>query len=306
MTAEDNKHDEAEFDAFLQGRGELARKLQGLPQPSPSAALDAAILAQAEALAAAAAPVREAANDALASNTAKPRKPHFMMRWSTQLAMAASVVLATLVTLRWQNEPAVEPAEQAEKIEQPVQVAQAPQAEPPAPPAAAVAAPPPPAASKPHNAPAASRPKAARQDAPPAAPAPAQAKTSGPEADSNAQLGAAETVIHQNYAAAPEPLARKEAADARIRAIVVPAPPAAVAAAPALAAPAPAVAPAPVAAQAKPEVNAKAEAWLSVIEEMIKAGLRRDAKEEWEKFDKAYPAYPVPEKLREQIKTLEK
>jgi hypothetical protein len=294
MTAEDNKRDDAEFEAFLQGRGELARKLQGLPQPSPSAALDAAILAQAEVLAAAAAaaPVSGAANDALAPNTAKPRKPHFMMRWSTQLAMAASVVLATLVTLRWQNEPVMEPAEQAEKIEQPAQDAQAPQTEPSAPPVA----------SKPHAAPAASRPKAAKQDAPPVAPAPAptQAKTSVPEADSNAQLGPTETAIRQNYAAAPEPFARKEAADARVRAIVVPAPSAAVAAAPAPSAPAPAV------VQAKPEVNAKAEAWLSVIEEMIKAGLRRDAQEEWEKFDKTYPAYPVPEKLREQIKTLEK
>lgn len=104
----------------------------------------------------------------------------------------------------------------------------------------------------------------------------------------------------QNYAAAPEQFARKETADSRARALVVPAPPAAIAAAPAPSAPAPVVPP------PKPEANAKAEAWLSVIEEMIKAGLRRDAQEEWEKFDKAYPAYPVPEKLREQIRTLGK
>ena len=295
MTAEDSKHDDAEFEAFLQGQGDLARKLRGLPQPSPSAALDAAILAQAEALTAAAAPVREAANDAPPLKTGKPGKPHW--RWSTQLALAASVVLATLVTLRWQNEPVVEPAEPARKIEQPVQVAQAPQAEAP-PPAAPAAAAPPPAAGKQRAAPEPARPKPARQQPPPAASAPAQAKADTGVADSNPQPGAAETATRQNYAAAPEQLARKETPDSRVRAMAVPAPP--VAAAPAPSAPAPVVAP------VKPEASTKAEAWLSVIEEMIKAGLRRDALDEWEKFNQAYPGYPVPEKLSAQIKALEK
>lgn len=36
--------DDAEFEAFLKGDGELSRALQGMPQPAPSAALDAAIL----------------------------------------------------------------------------------------------------------------------------------------------------------------------------------------------------------------------------------------------------------------------
>lgn len=296
MTAEDNKHDDAEFEAFLQGQGDLARKLRGLPQPSPSADLDAAILAQAEALTAAAVPVREAANDAPPPKTGKPGKPHW--RWSTQLALAASVVLATLVTLRWQNEPVVEPAEPARKIEQSVQVAPAPQAEAPAPAAPAAAAPPP-AADKQRTAPPPARPKPARQQPPPAASAPAQAKAGGGGvADSNPQPGAAETVIGQNYAAAPEQLARKETPDSRVRAIIAPAPK--VAAAPAPSAPAPAVVP------AKPEASAKAEAWLSVIGEMIKAGLRQDALDEWEKFNQAYPGYPVPEKLSAQIKALEK
>ncbi|MDB5769266.1 MAG: hypothetical protein JWQ61_4080 [Collimonas fungivorans] len=295
MTAEDNKHDDAEFEAFLQGQGDLARKLRRLPQPSPSADLDAAILAQAEALTAAAVPVREAANDAPPPKTGKPGKPRW--RWNTQLALAASVVLATLVTLRWQNEPVVEPAEPARKIEQPEQVAQAPQAEAP-PPAAPAAAPPPPAAGKQRTAPQPARPKPARQEPPPAASAPAQAKAEAGVADSNPQLGAAETATRQNYAAAPEQLARKETPDSRVRAIVIPVPKVA-------AAPEPSV-PAPVVAPAKPEASTKAEAWLSVIEEMIKAGLRRDALDEWEKFNQAYPGYPVPEKLSTQIKALEK
>lgn len=37
-------NDDAEFEVFLKGEGDLARALQGVPQPSPSAALDAAIL----------------------------------------------------------------------------------------------------------------------------------------------------------------------------------------------------------------------------------------------------------------------
>ncbi|AMP05636.1 hypothetical protein [Collimonas pratensis] len=56
----------------------------------------------------------------------------------------------------------------------------------------------------------------------------------------------------------------------------------------------------------KQESTERAEAWLSAIDEMLKAGLRQDALEEWDKFKRAYPNYPVPEKLRAQIRLLQK
>jgi len=61
-----------------------------------------------------------------------------------------------------------------------------------------------------------------------------------------------------------------------------------------------------VAPPGKAESTPRAEAWLSAIDEMLKAGLRQDALEEWEKFKRAYPDYPVPEKLSAQIRLLKK
>jgi hypothetical protein len=45
----------------------------------------------------------------------------------------------------------------------------------------------------------------------------------------------------------------------------------------------------------------RAANWLHVIDEMLKAGLRSEAQEEWGKFRLAYPDYPVPEQLTRQI-----
>jgi hypothetical protein len=45
--------------------------------------------------------------------------------------------------------------------------------------------------------------------------------------------------------------------------------------------------------------------WLAAIDEMLRAGLRRDAVEEWEKFRAAYPDYPVPAATSDQIKALQ-
>jgi hypothetical protein len=56
------------------------------------------------------------------------------------------------------------------------------------------------------------------------------------------------------------------------------------------------------AAAAKPAEAARAQAWLNVIDEMLKAELRQDALSEWAKFRLAYPDYPVPETLRARIK----
>ncbi|WP_211473573.1 hypothetical protein [Collimonas humicola] len=349
MTSEDsNRLDDAEFEAFLQGEGELARQLRGLPQPSPSAALDAAILAQADALAKAEAPAPQAANDALSGKAAKPGKPHLLMRWSTQLAMAACTVLAVLAvlaTLRWQAEPVVQPYDAA------------PQAEPAAQPAAPIAAPPAAATAavdmEPQAKPQLPQPKTAARKGSPPTTTTSEAKSSAPLNIQDMQATPAyapapapappSALSRQNYAASPSQPASPENSASRARAIIMPAapvadvpapvapapdanyspPPAPAAAAPAptySSAPAPALASgagaralptqsemAPVVAPSgKAESTPRAEAWLSAIDEMLKAGLRQDALEEWEKFKRAYPDYPVPEKLNAQIRLLKK
>lgn len=344
MTSEDSKRlDDAEFGAFLQGHGELARQLQGLPQPSPSAALDAAILAQAEALLKTETPLQQAANDALSGRPGKPAKPRFLMRWSTQLGMAACMVLAVLATLRWQTEPVTQSYDAAPPVE--------PAPPPPAPVPAAAPAPSEksvePVEKKAQAKPELVRPKAIARSAPPVAKAAAEAKEPAQAQDTQAAPAPtpapAPFASRENYAVSPPQLASPEHVPSRARAIVVPQapaaanPPSAIAEPAAMYSPAPVPivpppvyslvpAPAPVVAsgatataaptesasapiatlQGKPESPARAEAWLSAIDEMLKAGLRQDALEEWEKFKRAYPNYPVPEKLRAQIRLLQK
>ena len=41
--------------------------------------------------------------------------------------------------------------------------------------------------------------------------------------------------------------------------------------------------------------------WLALIEELLKADMRRDALEEWKNFRKAHPQYPVPDKLLKEL-----
>jgi hypothetical protein len=48
------------------------------------------------------------------------------------------------------------------------------------------------------------------------------------------------------------------------------------------------------------------KAWLAAIDELLKAGLRRDTLEEWDKFRAAYPDYPVPADTVEKINALRK
>lgn len=104
---------DAEFDAFLQGGDELALLLQDLPQDAPSAELDAAIMADAEAalaMAGVTAPAVVAANDAK-NPDASPHRPSFLWRWKTPLGLAASVLLAVpLFLLRQEHEEEIEAA----------------------------------------------------------------------------------------------------------------------------------------------------------------------------------------------------
>jgi hypothetical protein len=88
----DDMSDDAQFDAFLKGEGDLARRLQGMAQPEPSAALDAAILANARAaMAQEARPV--AANDSGQAVPAPRRPASLGWRWRVPAGIAASVLV---------------------------------------------------------------------------------------------------------------------------------------------------------------------------------------------------------------------
>jgi hypothetical protein len=109
MTSKDDINmDDKDFDAFLQHEGELSQLLKKLPQPMPSADLDAAILAAAKAeleknpapQSVAQLPVATAANDAGSPVVARVR-PGLIRRWRMPLGLAASL-LVTVQLVRWQ------------------------------------------------------------------------------------------------------------------------------------------------------------------------------------------------------------
>ncbi len=109
MTSKDDiSVDDKDFDAFLQHEGELAQLLKTLPQPMPSADLDAAILAAAKAeleknpapQSVVPIPVTSAANDAGSPAAARVR-PGLIRRWRVPLGLAASL-LVTVQLVRWQ------------------------------------------------------------------------------------------------------------------------------------------------------------------------------------------------------------
>lgn len=302
MTGKDKDQIDDGFELFLQRQDELSRQLQSLPQPAPSAELDAAILAKVEAELARTAATDAAANDPATPGAAASPLPGFLSRWRTPLSMAASVMLVTLVLLRWQTQ-ADNPV--------PLVVAQAPeqtpeqsseQILPQAGTAATTAAPP----AQPRTGSEkidgkmlAARPQAAdaaRTEVTTSNTQIAQAPDTGREADAALQIAQADTqdAARKTYAPAPAP---------------TPAPvPTAIARAdvPVAAAPAPAAIRPPVSDSASPNNPEKARAWLALIDELLKADLRQDALAEWEKFRKAYPQYPVPEKFEARIKALKK
>jgi len=128
----------------------------------------------------------------------------------------------------------------------------------------------------------------------------AQAPDTTREAEAALQIAQADTqdAARKTYAPAPAPTSAP-----------TPAPvPTAIARAevPVAAAPAPAAIRPPVSDSASPNNPEKARAWLALIDELLKADLRQDALAEWEKFRKAYPQYPVPEKFEARIKALKK
>lgn len=96
----DNLHDDAEFERFLAGEGELSAQLKGLPQAEPSADLDAAVFASIEAAMAAEkvqqveAEPRPAANDPVGPATTSPqRRRSLAYYWHWPVGVAAGILL---------------------------------------------------------------------------------------------------------------------------------------------------------------------------------------------------------------------
>lgn len=260
-----------------------------------------------------------------------------MGRWRAPAALAASLVGALLLTLEWQRGDYAQPAPAPAVAPEPIRAAATPQPRPAPQPKPALAA----EERAPQSAqpamPTAPAPAAAksRPSAPahPVLQAPSVAKPAIPALTESADIAMppqteALAINRRSSVAAPTvalpapaPAPSAPPAPAPAPPVPPPAPSAALSftaratsVPPAqIIAPAPPAPPAPTvvtvtgsARKAAPAAdNARATEWLNVIDEMLKAGLRKDAIDEWRKFRGAYPDYPVPEELARQIAAID-
>lgn len=335
MTSKDKiTVDDKDFEAFLKREGSLAQLMQKLPQATPSAELDAAILTAAkeelEKAGAAPKPAANAANDAATSEN-KAVVPSFVRRWRVPLGLAASLLVTVqLVRLQLTEEQTVAnaPAILMER-------------------AASDAAPA--AANLQDKAPvdegAPALKSGSEEKSKKKVSAPVAAKRlAGDRNEVASEAKTAPAVVSQQPAFeryAPAATQPPVAANTSARATVpAPAPVPAPVAAPALSAapmpdasrqrvevtesairPAevePSPAPAPLAKPdarviygiVSPSVSTEtinpANVWLGKIDALLKAGSNKEALLEWRKFRKAYPDYAVPDALTEKMKALDK
>lgn len=266
-----NPHDhieDAEFEDFLKGEGDLARQLRELPQPQPPEALSAAILAQAasDMHSGAAVSANDAVHDAA---PASPPARHFLRRARVPLGLAASAVFALFAVRSLMPQFDAPMAEPQQPV---VPMAAPPQAAVPVPaqPAAVVESPPPP-------------PKAIQSKRSVARPTPA-ADIAAAVAAADAEAAAPPVVPAPAFPmAAPAPLARRQA-------------------------PVMAVAkssPNTMTYFGSPQAEAlPAPAWLARIDEMLKAGETKEAHAEWLKFRMRYPDADVPPELQRQLEAV--
>ena len=287
-----NPHDHTEdaaFEDFLKGEGDLARQLQGLPQPPVPEALSAAILARAAAGLGDGARTGASANDAVhgGAPAAAPAR-HYLRRARVPLGLAASVALA-LFMVRGLMPQAFEPGVRQGSVVQ--------ESAPPAAKMAEVAP----------TRDVAETTVAIAESA--AAPVPAQAPKPPPPRLSVASgpVRAAKPAASMPPLAEPAPMAD-----------IAPAPSLAMRSAPppapslSFSAPAPVLARAPVPAYAAlpgPEVMSvasarSAPAWLARITEMLKAGQTKEAHAEWLKFRMLYPDVDVSPELQWQLEAV--
>lgn len=298
--------DDREFDAFLRGEDDLSSLLRQAPQPEVPPALDARILAQARAaLAEPAHAGKEAAND--------PAPAPWRVRMRVPLGLAATVVIGVSLSLRWTGWQEGTPVVLVSDSD----------------PVAPAAAPPPPAAAARPEAPVETAPPPG-QDAPAAAAPPVRARAAPRPAPAPVAAAPAEEAVFPPPPPppAPAPMAAPAPAPMAAPAPAAPsvyyrsAPPAPPAPPPPPAPAAPAPAPAPQAAPQAPihvEVTGsriarsdkaatepRAEQWLSLLTELLDRHLDDDARDNWARFRREFPDYPVPPALQARIDALQR
>ncbi|OFA06887.1 hypothetical protein [Duganella sp. HH101] len=286
--------DDAAFEDFLKGEGDLARQLQRLPQPPVPEALSAAILARAAADLGDGARAGASANDAVHGGApVAPPARHYLRRARVPLGLAASVVLA-LFMVRGLMPQAFEPGVRQDGVVQ--------ESAPPAAKMAEVAP----------NRDVAETTVAIAEPA--AAPVPAQAPKPPPPPPrlsvASAPVRAAKPAASMPPLAEPAPMADiAPVPSLAMRSAPPPAPPESSLS---FSAPAPVLARAPVPAHAAlpgPEVMSvsaalSAPAWLARMAEMLKAGQTKEAHAEWLKFRMRYPDVEVSPELQRQLETV--
>ena len=241
---------------------ELNALLASLPQPAPSSALDAAILADAEKALHQPAAANDSADGVQRTLPAK-KSPDYLQRWRVPLGLAAAVLLTVnLIGVDWfGSKPAQFPVV-GEPVTQEVMREAAPAAAPatefaplpPAPRVMAKAAPRPPAQAEPVPAP------VSAPVPPPAPPAPPPPPAMREAMEQQAAMQAEASLQRQ----APVPVAAR-------------------------------------AAPMPPPAKLDAGVWLVKIDALLKAGEGTLAHEEWTAFRQAYPDYPVAEELRQRL-----
>lgn len=254
---------------------ELNALLASLPQPAPSSALDAAILADAEKALQKPAAANDSADGMLRTLPAK-KSPDYLQRWRVPLGLAAAVLLTVnLIGVDWfGSKPAQfpvvgEPVTQ-EVVPAAAPVPQAAESTAAAPASRAMAkmaakpAPPAPPASFPTPQTVAVAPPAPPAPPPPPAPATAMSEAMEQQAAMQAESSLQRQAPVQRALAMPAPVAARSA----------PLPPAA---------------------------KLDAGVWLVKIDALLKAGEDALAREEWTAFRQAYPDYPVAEELRQRL-----
>ncbi|MCC7702306.1 hypothetical protein IGS59_08660 [Janthinobacterium sp. GW460P] len=267
MNTHDQDHDEPNDE-------ELTALLASLPQPAPSSALDAAILADAEKALHPPAAANDSADGVLRTLPAK-KSPDYLQRWRVPLGLAAAVLLTVnLIGVDWfGSKPAQFPVV-GEPVTQEVMREAAPAPvpatesvpPPPAPRAMAKAAPRPPVQAEPVAAVPSAPPLAATVPVAPPAPPPPPAPAAAIEqpAAMQAEAGLQRQAPVQRALAMPAPVAVRSA-------------------------------PLP------PPAKLDASVWLLKIDALLKAGEGALAREEWAAFRQAYPDYPVAEELRQRL-----
>lgn len=244
---------------------ELKALLASLPQPAPSGALDAAILADAEKALHQPAAANDSADGVLRTLPAR-KSPDYLQRWRVPLGLAAAVLLTVnLIGVDWfGSKPAQFPVV-GEPVTQEVMREAAPAAAPANESAPPSPSPPPPA------------PRAMAKAAPVSVPLPTPAPPAPPPPPAPAMREAMEQQAEMQAEASMQrqaPVQRALAMSAPVTART---------------------------AQLPPPAKLDASVWLVKIDALLKAGEGALAQEEWTAFRQAYPDYPVAEELRQRL-----